>query len=114
LDVSTVADERGMSRNVRNQIPGDSSYQKSGYIFQDLVDICLESSGGSWFIARPISTQDNTNTNENVGIHSCPDWSSNVLSPSFIHSFIYLVFQRSTKVDIELVTVQSTDRYIKW
>jgi hypothetical protein len=28
-------------------------------------------------------------------------------------SFIYLVFQRSTKVDIELVIVQSTNRYIK-
>jgi hypothetical protein len=29
------------------------------------------------------------------------------------YSFIHLVFQRSTKVDTELVIVQSTNRYIK-
>lgn len=49
------------------------------------VDIWLESSGGRWFIARPISTQDNTNTKENVGIHSCPDCSSNALSQCFTY-----------------------------
>jgi hypothetical protein len=32
---------------------------------------------------------------------------------SCVHSFIYLVFQRSTKVDIELVIVQLTNGYIK-